>query len=343
MNTKLWHGAAGSFGVMLLVVVLDVITGRSAVLIGLLGVGPLLASLNASRRLTITAAVAAAAAAIPLGAMDGIFATLDHAIRISVVVLAGVIAVQATQQRERREEASRQLQQVVEVAQEIMLRPPPKQVAHVALAAHYVSASDVANVGGDLYETAYTSAGVRLIMGDVRGKGLEAVRLAATVLAAFRESIWEPDLCAVVEHLNEQVRKTAADEEFVTVVLVEIPNDGPLRLVNLGHHPPLRLTRSGVEELQTAAPTVPLGMEPDPVLEHFEFAAGDRLLLFTDGLVEARDEAGEFFPLRGFTEALRNPDLQLAVNDLVAGVMHHVPGRLPDDMAILLAERLADS
>ena len=337
---NLGRSTVAAFAVMCLVVLADVITGPDAVLIGALSLGPLIASLGASRRTTIAAAVTAVAIAVPLGLVDGIFGSTDHLIRMGIVSLAGLIAVQASQQRERRELISRQLLHVVEVAQEVMLRPAPRKIAHVALAAHYVSASDLANVGGDLYETAYTPFGVRLVIGDVRGKGLEAVRLAATVLAAFRESVWEPDLVTVARHLNDQVVKAAAEEEFVTALVVEIPAGGGLSLVNLGHHPPLRLTSAGLEELQKEPPTVPLGMDPEPRVDSFAFDIGERLLLFTDGLVEARNTAGDFFPVQDFANVLRVADLQQAVKELVAELLHHVPGSLSDDMALLLAERL---
>lgn len=269
-----------------------------------------------------------------------ILGSIDHLIRVGVVASAGAVAVSAADQRRRREATGRQLQQVVEVAQEVMLRPPPARMAHVGMAAHYAGASDIARVGGDLYETSFAPSGVRLIIGDVRGKGLEAVRLAATVLAAFRESVWEQDLLVLATHLDEQVTAAAADEEFVTALIVEIPPDGSVGIINLGHHPPLRLAGDTVEELAPTSPSLPLGLGPTPQIDRFEFLVGNRLLLFTDGLVEGRDHEGRFFPLQDAVDVLRGDDLQQAVADLVSALMRHVPGRLADDLAVLLTERL---
>ena len=334
-----WYVGAGVV-LLAIVVVADAILGARAVLIGGLSLGSLVASLGATRRQTTGIAVVAVVAAVALGQVDLIFGSVDHVVRVAVVALAGAVAVHAADQRGRREEVSRQLQQVVEVAQEVMLRPPPARMAHVGMAAHYVSASDIARVGGDLYETAFTPTGVRLIIGDVRGKGLDAVRLAATVLAAFRESVWERDLLVLAAHLDERVTSAAVDEEFVTALVVEIPADGSVSIINLGHHPPLRLGAASVDELLPVAPSLPLGLGPTPQVDRFEFLVGDRLLLYTDGLVEARDRDGRFFPLQDLVEVLREADLQQAVGDLVGALMSHVPGRLADDLAVLLTERL---
>ena len=334
-----WYFAAGVV-LLVSVVVADAILGPRVVLIGGLSLGSLVASPGATRRQTAMIAVVATAAAVGLGHVDRIFGSIDHIVRVAVVALAGVVAVHAADQRERREDASRQLQQVVEVAQEVMLRPPPARLAHVGMAAHYLSASDIARVGGDLYETAFTPTGVRLIIGDVRGKGLDAVRLAATVLAGFRESVWERDLLVLAAHLDERVTRAAADEEFVTALVVEIPADGSVSIINLGHHPPIRLGATSVGELVPVAPSLPLGLGPTPRIDRFEFLVGDRLLLYTDGLVEARDREGRFFPLQDLVDVLRGADLQQAVGDLVSALMRHVPGRLADDLALLLTERL---
>jgi phosphoserine phosphatase RsbU/P len=162
----------------------DVLTPPRVVFIGLTLLGPLLASLAASWRQTAAVAGFAWVAALLLGIANNVFLTDDHLIRLAMVGMGGVLCVYAAAQRERRATAMGRLAQVAEVAQEVMLRPPPGVLGHVALAGRYRSASDEALVGGDLYETAFTPYGVRVVIGDVRGKGLEGVRLAASVLAA---------------------------------------------------------------------------------------------------------------------------------------------------------------
>lgn len=147
---------------------------------------------------------------------------------------------------------------------------------------------------------------MRLAVGDVRGKGLGAVEAVAVVLGAFREAAeTEPTLEALAQRLEralarEGTRRDSLDavEGFTTCVLGEIPpGAGTLRLLNRGHPEPLLLHGNG--ELAVLAPTEPalplglgeLGGRPDLVQE-WAFPAGTTLLLYTDGLTEARDGAG---------------------------------------------------
>jgi len=328
---------------MIVVFIFDYWTGEHAVLIGLLILGPLVASLrsNVSQSIGITAL--AIIGGIALGRPDGIWLTSDHLVRVSVLGLASLLCVRVTYERARRDEAMRRLSRVAEVAQTAILRPPPATLGNVSLAARYVSASEESLVGGDLYETAYTPFGVRVIIGDVRGKGLDAVQLAATVLGTFREVVWDRTLEEVARTLDERVRAEADEEEFVTVLLVEIPPRPGLRLVNCGHHPPLRLAEGGAEFLETPDATVPLGMQPSPQVDEHSFEPGDRLLLYTDGLIEARDRQGAFFDLIAHVDSLRASTPQAAVDGLLRRLDAHRPGRSADDVAVFLIERRAES
>jgi sigma-B regulation protein RsbU (phosphoserine phosphatase) len=105
-----------------------------------------------------------------------------------------------------------------------------------------------------------------------------------------------------------------------------------------GHPPPLRLNTDGeLVPLAPAAFTAPLGLHPDLHLSTFSVRTGDRLLFFTDGLLEARDRAGRFFRVDQQIQALSRPDLQAAADELLARLRAHTRRRL-DDVAVLLAE-----
>ena len=81
-------------------------------------------------------------------------------------------------------------------------------------------------VGGDLYEVVETDSGVRVILGDVRGKGMEAVQMAATVLAAFRRvAVTAPSLTAAARHLDDVVKSVARAKREANAQLVA-PRDG---------------------------------------------------------------------------------------------------------------------
>lgn len=333
-----WAVAAGAAWV-LAVAAIDLMTGPDLILLAVTLLGGFVAALSAQPRSTAGVALLAAVTALVLGVPGDFFLDTDHIVRVGLVSSSGAMAVYLAWLQRERQAATGRLARVAEIAQSVMLRPPPAELASIGLAATYRSASEESLIGGDLYETAYTPAGVRLIIGDVRGKGLDGIRLAATVLAAFREAVWDRDLAGLARTLDERVAREAGDEDFVTVLLAELPAHGEVRLVNCGHHAPLRVGAAGADLLEPEVPTVPLGLGPEPRVERYPMTVGDRLLLSTDGLLEARDAQGEFFPLLEHLDVLSRPDLQDAVDGLVDRALAHVPGPLRDDLAVLLAER----
>lgn len=118
--------------------------------------------------------------------------------------------------------------------------------AKLDIEALYLAAAAQARVGGDFYEALATVHGVRMIIGDVRGKGLPAVGMASAILGCFREAAYdEPDLARLARRLDVSTSRYTAllpgdrMESFATALLVEIPDDGSVvGIVNLGH--PLR-------------------------------------------------------------------------------------------------------
>jgi serine phosphatase RsbU (regulator of sigma subunit) len=201
-----------------------------------------------------------------------------------------------------------------------------------------VSASAAADIGGDLYEALDTPFGVRMVIGDVRGKGIDAVRLASLVLGAFRLVAFErPDLGSIVADLDRAVARSVGEEDFVTAAFVE-ERGGTLTVVNCGHPAPLLLRRGRVIALEPPRSAPPLGFAPDAParVEHLE--PGDRLLLYTDGLAEAR-RAGEFFPTAERAWALLgHGTVEHGLSSLETALAEWVRGQFDDDIALLLLE-----
>ncbi|KPC62936.1 PP2C family protein-serine/threonine phosphatase [Streptomyces chattanoogensis] len=243
---------------------------------------------------------------------------------------------------------------VAEAAQRALLPTPPARIAGLAVAARYVAAHAGARIGGDLYAVQDTPHGVRLIVGDVRGKGLEAVEAAVVVIGAFREAAeQEATLEAVAGRLERALQREGGRREgldqmegFTTAVLAEVPSGAHsvLRILNRGHPAPLLLgPDGGLCELNPASPALPLGLSevagwPDRVDETF-FPAGSLLLLFTDGVTEARDRAGCFYDAPSRLRGRRFPGPDTLLDDLVRDVARHTGGPQADDMALLAVQR----
>ncbi|WP_405690294.1 PP2C family protein-serine/threonine phosphatase [Streptomyces sp. NBC_00057] len=219
-----------------------------------------------------------------------------------------------------------------------------------------------AQIGGDLYAAARTTNGTRLIIGDVRGKGLSAIGEAASVLGAFHAlSHQESQLPDLVAHLEASIaldeNPTAHEgvdddqdlaESFVTAAVLDIPDASTeLRLVSCGHPPPLLLRAGEAIPLKVRTPAPPLGLTHLVVTEHtaetFTFGVGDTLLLYTDGVIESRDRSGIFCPLpeRAALRCGQGPDSLL--ESLCADLVRHAGGRLGDDAALVAIERLPAS
>jgi phosphoserine phosphatase RsbU/P len=249
-----------------------------------------------------------------------------------------------------RSAAQRRLGQartVARVPQSALLSEVPRSVAAARLASRYLSASAEAQVGGDVIEVIADGTNPRWLVGDTRGKGLAAVRLASVAATSFRDACAEPGLplTEVARAVDLSVTRAGGEEDFVTAVFAELDPRGWIQLVNCGHPPPLRLSTDG--ELTPMNPGVfapPLGLHPYLHLSTFSVRTGDRLVFFTDGLLEARDRAGKFFRLDQQVQTLRGPDLQAAADELLDRLRAHTRHQLDDDVAVLLAElTLTDS
>jgi hypothetical protein len=330
-----------------LVVAVDVLAHTGAVLIGFLALAPLMAAAVASARQTAIVAGLTSTVALAAGLSSGMFGSLDHLLRVAVVVLVSIAAVYVAGSRQERENRLRQMTEVAITTQRALLRDMPRQIGDVRLSARYSSATEAARVGGDLYEAVDSGHGVRLIVGDVCGKGLAAVRLASIVMGAFRQSaLVRSDLSSVVRDLDHLIRANgpAGDNvDFVTAILVELHED-EMRITNCGHPAPLLRDASGrVRTVDTARVCPPLGLagQTAPVLTRHGWSVGSRLLLFTDGVLEARDDAMRFLPSQVLRNALHAPSPAACLDGIMAAVSRHVGGPLTDDLALVLVERAA--
>src|SRR6185436_11081191 len=257
---------------------------------------------------------------------------------VVAIGFATAIAAVVASLRQRQAERIAELARLATIAQQAVLRPLGPMVGSLAVAGRYISATHAADVGGDLYEALDTPYGVRMIIGDVRGKGIDAVRMASIVLGSYRHVAFErSDLRAIVSDLDRAVARSVGDEDFVTAALVE-ERGGTLTIVNCGHPAPLLLRRGEVIPLEPPAPAPPLGFMPVVRTRVERLEPGDRLLLYTDGLGEARRE-GEFFPTADRAwRLLGHGTVGDGLASLETALVDWVHGRLDDDIALVLLE-----
>jgi phosphoserine phosphatase RsbU/P len=319
-------------------------TSKVLISVTWLAVGPLLGSLLLS---PLTTAVLAGWTVL-LGAVV-IVGQPQHpegpAPRLSMLFLLVAFAVVNAVLRTAAQRRLGQVRAVARVAQSALLREIPARVTAGRLAYRYISAAAEARVGGDLLEVVPGEDGAeshpRWLVGDTRGKGLPAVRLASIAITSFRDACAQPGLALpeIARAVDRSVERAAGDEGFVTAVFAEFDPRGWLQLVICGHPPPLRLSPDGsLQALTPEAYATPLGLHPDVRPATFSVAAGDRLVFYTDGLLEARDRAGRYFRLEDCLDTLRQPDLEAAADELLARLVAHTSRRLEDDVALLLFE-----
>ena len=178
------------------------------------------------------------------------------------------------------------------------------------------------------------------LIGDVRGKGLAAMTTTAVVLGCFRE--WAPEsptLKGLVARLDDRVVDKALPGDFVTVVVASLDDDLRMEVANCGHPSPVHFTslrpRRGVIPERR---TTPLGMKPDPAVSTVNLASGDRVLFYTDGLIESRDKEGNWIDLdEALLGTLGSDPFDEALDRLIERLEERV-GTLRDDMALLLME-----
>ncbi|MER5304877.1 MULTISPECIES: PP2C family protein-serine/threonine phosphatase [Streptomyces] len=324
----------------------------------LFAAAPLIAAPFFRLRTTVAVAAASCAAVLTLRMTHRVGgADVQVVTELLTMLTVGVLAVVINRVVRRGDARLASARSIAEATQRAVLPQPDPRIGGLDIAARYEAAQADAFIGGDLYAVQDTPHGVRLVVGDVRGKGMGAVSAVAVVIGAFREAAeQEASLEAVAQRLEralarEGMRRDGLDafEGFTTAVLAEIPRgaDGIVRIINRGHPEPLLLRGDGrLCVLTPSEHALPLGMGdlgtwPDRADES-PFPPGTTLLLHTDGLSEARDEHGEFYDpatrLGGrIFPGPSGPDALLAT--LVDEVRRHTGGGATDDMALLAVRR----
>jgi hypothetical protein len=329
---------------------LDVMLSRDRYITPVLVVAPALAALTTTWRRTLVVGAIGLLARLALAPHDGVLGAAGRPLfagQMIGYVLVSLFSAYISWRAETGRRAFAVVTSVAEAAQLALLRPPGPQVGDIRLAIRYVSAQHAAQIGGDLYAVLDTPYGVRALVADVRGKGLDAVHTAGVALGAFREAAYDEELLTrVAERVDASVTRHLDEGEFATALFLEFREPGTLELLHYGHVAALRVGADGkVAVLDPPDPWLPLGLssyaEGAPKTWTESFGPDDVLVLHTDGVIEARGavDGSSFYPLLdrvGSLVADSAPDLEAAVGQIYADLLLHTGGTLCDDALLLL-------
>jgi len=203
------------------------------------------------------------------------------------------------------------------------------------------------DVGGDLVDALNVDGRVFVALADVAGKALPAALLMAKVQSTLRALVSEVSgLPALAARVNAILCRDGLPNRFATLVYAEIrAGSNRVSLVNAGHLPPLVVSGSRLQELPRGG--MALGMIPGAVYEAqtAELAPGDLLVVYSDGVTEATNEAGDFFGddrLRRLLAGLGGGTAAAAGQAILAAVREFIGDARPyDDLSVVVLRRAA--
>ncbi|MFJ8350495.1 PP2C family protein-serine/threonine phosphatase [Streptomyces sp. NPDC094153] len=341
--------------VVLIVVITaaDIATGPEIVLGPLLVVAPTLTAWFAGPWTTAGIGVLAMAGEAANGWYAGSVSSRNVMVEVIAIAVITSLIVVLCAVRDRHARQMARVRSVAEAAQQVVMWPLPRRLGPLRLACVYLAAEEGAAIGGDLYAATRTGSAARLMIGDVRGKGLPAIGEAALLLGAFREAAHQqaslPKLAASLErsmtrYLADFEPEGEAGERFVTALLVEIAdNEALVRMTSCGHPAPLLLGPDNTIHVPRLHPAPPLGVgvtDPDNhVVDVMPFGPGDTLVLHTDGVIEARDHNGAFYPFAERAAQWTDHPPEVLLQHIERDLLAHTGGRLGDDVALLAIHR----
>jgi serine phosphatase RsbU (regulator of sigma subunit)/PAS domain-containing protein len=208
----------------------------------------------------------------------------------------------------------------------------------------YRSASEVAQVGGDFYDVVTLEGGrVAAVIGDVCGKGVDAARHTMRLRYMLRTLLDEGKSPGrTLTAFNRQVLEEITEDEYVTMLLLVMdPASGAVSWSSAGHPPPV-LACPGPRTLAFAG-SLPLGMFPDASYrsDRFTLQPGRCVVLYTDGVIEARDLDGQELGAEGLEDAIPPMVASAAAvaEAILKQVQSHTGDHLDDDAAVLVLRR----
>jgi serine phosphatase RsbU (regulator of sigma subunit) len=202
------------------------------------------------------------------------------------------------------------------------------------------------DIGGDSFDYAVNGSTADLLITDAVGHGLPATLLASVAISAYRHARRNAlDLPEIAVEINAVIAGQFAASQFATAVLARLDIDtGRLRWINAGHPEPLIVRGTSLVRPPRCPPSRPLGLqETKPATCETRLEPGDRLLLYTDGITEARAPDGEFFGEQRLADFIAaavaaGDTAPETVRQLMRHVLTHQADQLQDDASIVVLE-----
>jgi phosphoserine phosphatase RsbU/P len=266
-----------------------------------------------------------------------------------LTVMANVAAIRIEHTRFAEVERARQLlardlEQAAEIQQGILPSVAPA-VRGLDVAGHNAACR---TVGGDYYDFfPYGESRIAMVLGDVSGKGMPASLLMMGLQARVQVLIEEPkSLADVMTRLNRITSANLPSNRFITLFFCILNGDtGELTFCNAGHNPPLIVRADGTyQQLKGGGPV--LGIVPSIAYEEYRerLECGDALVIYSDGVTEAQNPAGEEFDVDGLAQAVlpaRQEPAETVIARINEALLIHTGGAPPsDDVTLIVARRV---
>ena len=260
------------------------------------------------------------------------FFTDDHKRTVTTLAAQVAIAIENAQLYEQIARQERRLEQDLAMARELQFRllpPALPKIKNLDLAAKFVPARAI---GGDLYDfVSYSLNRTAIVVGDVSGKGAAAAIYAALVSGILRSHApIEPSPAEMLSAVNFSLSERRIDGQFVSLIYGVWDDDHrTLRVANSGLPRPIYCHNGKTEIIEATG--LPLGLFDDAEYEEFSFAAkpGDMFVFFSDGILDARNKAGDLFG-RGRLEQIiasnANLPADAVVREVFTAVAEHAAG-----------------
>jgi sigma-B regulation protein RsbU (phosphoserine phosphatase) len=277
------------------------------------------------------------------------YSTRDKRLLASVAGQAG-IAMRSISLAERmadRMEAERRSEQEMQIARQVQIRLLPQEAPQLASLECAGKCIQTRAVGGDYYDFLdFGSGKLGLVLADISGKGISGALLMANLQASLRGqyALAEDDMPRLLRSVNHLFYQNTETNNYATMFFsIYDEASRTLRYANCGHNPPFLLRTSGcVEKLDATATVLGLFDEWDCVVAERQLAAGDVLLIYTDGISEAAptEDGEEFGEVRliASVKAQRTKPASELLDAIIAEVQRFSQGEQADDMTLIVAK-----